>query len=59
MKNYSMSFAEWLHQPSPNWKINIERCHPSVFKELKMSKEDVEKILEKLEEYHVFDTPQD
>lgn len=56
--NYSMSFAEWLHQPDPNWKINLECVDPYVFKELRMSKESVEKILAKLEEYHVFNEPQ-
>lgn len=49
-----MNFASWLHQPEPDWKINLEKCDPYVFKELKMSKESVEKILEKLEEYKIF-----
>lgn len=53
-----MNFSSWLHQPEPEWKVNLERCDPHVFKELKMSKEDVEKILEKLDEYNVLKNPQ-
>ena len=49
-----MSFSSWLHQKPPNWKTNLDQCHPIVFKELKMSKEEVERILEKLDEYEIF-----
>lgn len=51
----AMSFYEWLHQPKPNWEINIEEIHPRVFKEeLRMSKDDVINLLTKLEEYEIF-----
>lgn len=48
-----MGFAEWLHRPESNWKLNLELCHPNLFRELNMSKEEVEKVLEKLDEYEV------
>lgn len=48
-----MGFSNWLHRDQPQWKINLESCHPTVFKELKMSREEVEKILEKLDEHQV------
>ena len=55
MSGFAMSFYEWLHQPKPNWEINIEEIHPRIFQEeLRMSKEDVIKLLTKLEEHEVF-----
>lgn len=53
---YAMSFSEWLHQPEPDWKYNLERCHPMIFEDLRMSKENLERILEKLDEYEIFNT---
>lgn len=52
--NYTMSFYEWLHQPEPDWKHNLDRVHPMLFDDLRMSKESVERILEKLDEYEIF-----
>lgn len=48
------SFYEWLHQPDPDWKINLENCDPRVFRELKMDRKKVEEILEVLHEFGVF-----
>ena len=49
-----MSFYAWLHQPNPVWKDNLDKCHPQIFKELRMSRNEVERILEKLDEYEIF-----
>lgn len=51
----TMTFYEWLHQPEPDWKVNLERCDPRVFRELKMERKQVEEILEVLHEFGVFD----
>ena len=51
-----MGFAEWLHNV-PQWKQSLDRCHPNVFEDLKMTQEEVEKILEKLDEHGVFGKP--
>lgn len=49
------SFYEWLHQPEPDWKINLENCDPKVFRDLKMDRQQVEEVLEVLHEYGVFE----
>lgn len=51
-----MNFEQWLNQPEPNWKTNLETCDPNIFNELKISKEKLIKILEKLDEYNVLQT---
>lgn len=48
-----MNFASWLYSPEPEWKQKLEVCDPRVFEELEMTKEEVEKILEKLKDYNV------
>lgn len=49
------SFYEWLHQPQPDWKINLDNCDSKVFSELKMERRQVEEILEVLHEFGVFE----
>lgn len=49
------SFYDWLHEPEPDWKVNLEQCDTSVFRVLKMEKRQVEEILEVLHEFGVFE----
>lgn len=49
------TFYEWLHQPEPDWKINLENCDPYVFTKLNMKRERVEEVLEVLHEFGVFE----
>ena len=51
---FNSAFEEWLHQPNPDWKINLEICDENVFRELRMERKRVEEILEKLQEYGIF-----
>lgn len=51
-----MSFYDWLHQPEPNWKTNLQYCNEQLFDEINMSRDKLEKILEKLEEYEIFES---
>lgn len=37
----------------PEWKKNLEVCNDNVFEELKLTKEELEEILEKLDEYEI------
>lgn len=48
-------FAKWLHgYYDPVWKRNLENCDYQLFKELNITKDELEKILEKLDEYEIF-----
>lgn len=51
---FNSAFEEWLLQPQPDWKINLESCDTSLFHELKMDRSQVEEMLEKLHEYGIF-----
>ncbi len=52
------AFAEWLHgKHDPVWKRNLDRSNPLLFKEVGMSQEQLEKILEKLDEWDIFKNP--
>lgn len=48
-----MSFASWLYQPEPEWKEKLEICDPKIFEELELKKEEIERILKKLQEYNI------
>lgn len=48
------TFYDWLHQPDPIWKQNLEFCDGYLFEEIKMSREELEKVLMKLDEYGIF-----
>lgn len=54
MARYQTAFAKWLHKPEPKWKQNLEVCNDYLFHEIKMSKDEVKLLLEKLEEYEIF-----
>jgi len=49
------SFYDWLHEPEPDWKVNLENCDTRVFRVLKMERKQVEEILEVLHEFGVFE----
>lgn len=53
--NEELSYYDWLLLPEPDWKYNLDRCHPSVLRELNMSQEEIEKILIVLDENGIFD----
>lgn len=52
-REYSSAFAEWLYS-IPLWKESLDQIDENVFNEMKVRKERVEKILEKLDEYGFF-----
>lgn len=54
MPRYKSSFEKWLHQPEPKWKVNIELCNDFLYHEIGMSKDELLKLMEKLEEYEIF-----
>lgn len=54
MSRDRISFSKWLHESPPKWKKNLEVCNDYLFHEIKMSRKEVEKLLEKLEEYEIF-----
>lgn len=55
MINLVKSFAEWLFQSEPDWKVNLNNADEYLFKEVKMRRERVEELLERLHEYGIFD----
>lgn len=54
MSKYKTAFANWLQQPEPIWKKNLEVCNDYLYHEIKMSKDELTKLLEKLDEYEIF-----
>lgn len=55
MKREKSAFEKWLYQPDPVWMKNLENCNEDLFSELNMSREQIESLLEKLDEYKIFE----
>ena len=51
---FKTAFSKWLNTPEPAWKQNVDLLDDSVFTDIKMSKEELVELLEKLEEYELF-----
>ena len=52
-RRFFSAFDEWLNS-TPRWKETLDEIDQSVFSDLKIRKERLEKIFEKLDEYDFF-----